>query len=95
MAFAAHGGKAHLPLTLSEAGLVGLARLLRAVVAGDARLVFGARAILGQHSWHKTNAVASIAKYFTPAIARAARAVYDVDYRTFRLPEPPWLCLPS
>ena len=49
------------------------------------------RELLMLRDAHQTGATAQVRELYTRATARAARAVYDIDYRTFQLPEPAWL----
>ena len=49
------------------------------------------RELLMMRDAHQTGATAQVRELYTRATARAARAVYDIDYRTFQLPEPAWL----
>ena len=49
------------------------------------------RELLVLRDAHQTGATAQVRELYTRATARAARAVYDIDYRTFQLPEPAWL----
>ena len=49
------------------------------------------REVLTARDGHQTGAKAQALEFYTRATARAARAVYDIDYRTFQLPEPAWI----
>ena len=101
-ASAARSGGTDEPLLLAQGTLSRFHHVLRLsspTYEAEASAVLAAlgiapsvtRELLMLRDAHQTGATAQVRELYTRATARAARAVYDIDYRTFQLPEPAWM----
>ena len=101
-ASAARSGGTDEPLLLAQGTLSRFHHVLRlsspnyeaeasAVLAALGIAPSVTRELLMLRDAHQTGATAQVRELYTRATARAARAVYDIDYRTFQLPEPAWM----